>query len=587
MPSYSPSSTKGVALREVTQDLIAKGAVELAPLPSPGFYSRLFVVWKTSGSGRPVIDLSTLNRFVDVSHFQMETIQSVRQGDWMASIDLWEAYLQIPVHPESLPFLRFVAQGRVYQFCALCFGLSMAPQVFTLVMATVSAILHSWGIRLRRYLNDWLVQSSSRESLLRDLQVVLDLCRELGIVINPEKSNLEPSQVIQYLGVVINAQSYVASPSPDRVSRLLSTAGEFLSSAAPPASVWLSLLGMLSSMSHLVPRWPPLHAVPPALSSPGLGLHGPVDQDSMVSGLSSGSAVVAPNPSPRAGGVPLAGVSRPRLLVRRLGRGLGGTYGSSHRFRPLERNRGGALHQHQGAPGSSSGSPPPPVLSGGENGCSLLRQCHGGRLPPQGGGHEVSLPELPRSGDPPLVRVTVHPSGSSVNSGLTQCPGEHSVLSSPAPSYRVVPQHGDVSFFASLVAGPDRLVCHLGESPLFDLFLSLPGSPGGRHRRPSPALGRSPGVRFSFVVHHSPSSFEAPAVAQDGAHLSGSVLAPEAWVSGPPSAVAGTSGGSAGAPRPPPPASVSSTLPGSPQASVSCPETLRRFTRAAGFYLLQ
>ena len=45
MPSYSPTSIKGAALEEVTLGLIVKGAVELAPLPSPGFYSRLFVVW--------------------------------------------------------------------------------------------------------------------------------------------------------------------------------------------------------------------------------------------------------------------------------------------------------------------------------------------------------------------------------------------------------------------------------------------------------------------------------------------------------------------------------------------------------------
>ena len=257
MPSYNPSSTKGVALEEVTLDLIAKGAVELAPLSSLGFYSRLFAVWKTSGSWRPVIDLSTLNRFVDVSHFRMETIQSVLLSvlpdDWMASIDLREAYLQAPIHPVSRPFLRFVSKGQVYQFRVLCFGLSTAPQGFTRVMAPVSAILHSLGIRMRRYLDDWLVQSSSRESLLRDLPVVLDLCRELGIVVNPEKSNLIPSQVVQYLGVVLNTQSFVASPSPDRVSRLVSTAGEFLSFTSPPGGVWLSLLGMLSSMAHLVP----------------------------------------------------------------------------------------------------------------------------------------------------------------------------------------------------------------------------------------------------------------------------------------------------------------------------------------------
>ena len=195
MPSYSPTSIKGAALEEVTLGLIAKGAVELAPLLSPGFYSLLFVVWKTSGSWRPVIDLCHLNHFVDVSPFQIETIQSVllsvRQGDWMASIDLKEAYLQVPVHPASRHFLRFVFRDTVYQFKALCFGLSTAPQVFTRVMAPVSAILHSMGIRMRWYLDDWLVQSASRESLLRDLH---------------------PSQVVRYLGVIIDSTSFRASP---------------------------------------------------------------------------------------------------------------------------------------------------------------------------------------------------------------------------------------------------------------------------------------------------------------------------------------------------------------------------------------
>ena len=129
----------------------------------------------------------------------------------------------------------------------------MAPQVFTRVMAPVSAILHSLGIRMRRYLDDWLVQSASRESLLRDLQTVLHLCHELGIVVNPQKSNLVPLQVVQYLGVVIDSTSFRASPSEERVSRLQSTAAEFQSYASPTASFWLSLLGVLSSLARLVP----------------------------------------------------------------------------------------------------------------------------------------------------------------------------------------------------------------------------------------------------------------------------------------------------------------------------------------------
>ena len=118
-------------------------------------------------------------------------------------------------------------------------------------MAPVSSILHSWGIRMRRYLDDWLVQSYSRESLLRDLRVVLDLCHELVIVVNPVKSHLVPSQVVQYLRVVVDSQSFRASPSPERVARLRSTANTFLSCADPPASTWLSLLSILLSSCPL------------------------------------------------------------------------------------------------------------------------------------------------------------------------------------------------------------------------------------------------------------------------------------------------------------------------------------------------
>ena len=67
------------------------------------------------------------------------------------------------------------------------------------------------------------------------------------------ESHLIPSQVVQYLGVVVDSQSFRASPSPERIARLRSTANAFLSCADPPASTWLSLLGILFSLSHLVP----------------------------------------------------------------------------------------------------------------------------------------------------------------------------------------------------------------------------------------------------------------------------------------------------------------------------------------------
>ena len=49
LPAYAPSSIRGKALEGEVQALLNKGAIELAPLPSPDFYSRLFVVMELQG----------------------------------------------------------------------------------------------------------------------------------------------------------------------------------------------------------------------------------------------------------------------------------------------------------------------------------------------------------------------------------------------------------------------------------------------------------------------------------------------------------------------------------------------------------
>ena len=224
-----------------------KGAIELAPLPSPGFYSRLFVVLKSSGAWRPVIDLSTLNLRIQQTSFKMVTLQSVllsvRPGDWMVSLDLKDVYLQVPCTRIHASFSGSWLGGKVYQFKVLCFGLSTAPQVFTRVMAPVSAILHRMGVRLCRYLDDWLLQASSREQVHLALGTVLQLCRCLGIVVNWEKSQVIPTQQMVYLGVILDSTAFRASPALKRVEKLLSIGDVFLSCVSQPVSSWLELLG--------------------------------------------------------------------------------------------------------------------------------------------------------------------------------------------------------------------------------------------------------------------------------------------------------------------------------------------------------
>ena len=197
--------------------MLAKRALEIAGDPGPGFYSRLFPVEKASGDWRPVIDLSHLNEFVQLTLFKMETVASVLlsvgAGNFLASLDLKDAYFQIPIHPSSRKLLRFTSEGTVYQFRALCFGLSTAPQVFTRVFAAVSAWAHSHGIRLLRCLDDWLILSSLEREAKQSVQSLLSICRTLGIVINEKKSDLVPLQTAKYLGMTIDAEAGKVFPS--------------------------------------------------------------------------------------------------------------------------------------------------------------------------------------------------------------------------------------------------------------------------------------------------------------------------------------------------------------------------------------
>ena len=64
-----------------------------------------FVVQKASGAWRPVIDLSAFNKFIKQMKFRMESnksvLRAVKRFDWMISIDLKDAYLQVSMHLES------------------------------------------------------------------------------------------------------------------------------------------------------------------------------------------------------------------------------------------------------------------------------------------------------------------------------------------------------------------------------------------------------------------------------------------------------------------------------------------------------
>ena len=133
--------------------------------------------------------------------------------------------------------------GTVYQFKALCFGLSTAPPVFTRVFAAVSAWAHARGIRLLRYLDDWLVLSSSEKKAKESIRELLSLCRTLGIVINEKKSDLVPSAVCEVSRHDHRYRCRQGLPVSSKSREVPCGSGEILFHAISPSSALAGDLG--------------------------------------------------------------------------------------------------------------------------------------------------------------------------------------------------------------------------------------------------------------------------------------------------------------------------------------------------------
>ena len=245
-------------LTAAVDKLLQKGAIEpVEDLGSPGFYSRLFLVPKRDGGMRPVIDLSALNRSLLKEKFKMETAASIsaslRREEYTTSIDLKDAYFHIPIARSSRKYLRFVVQGKAYQFKALPFGLAPAPLVFTKVMESVAAYVHRKGIRLHIYLDDWLICSLLEEQLWKDTRFVRELCSFLGLLVNVPKSNMVPQRDFVFLGIHFQTIPFLCRPSEDRWRRLTKLIRQFMRAKSLSARLWMRLIGTLTSMDSQVP----------------------------------------------------------------------------------------------------------------------------------------------------------------------------------------------------------------------------------------------------------------------------------------------------------------------------------------------
>ncbi|KAM9967310.1 hypothetical protein ACTFIR_007550 [Dictyostelium discoideum] len=175
----SRGSEIGLHHKEV-QDLLLDDAIEQV---LPNCYSKRVFYSNVFGTTlhRPVLDLKRLNTYINNQSFKMEGIKNlpsmVKQGYYMVKLDIKKAYLHVLVDPQYY---------------------SASP---------VLRILRDINVSVIAYLDDLLIVGSTKEECLSNLTKTMDLIVKLGFKLNLEKSVLEPTQSITFLGLQIDSVS--------------------------------------------------------------------------------------------------------------------------------------------------------------------------------------------------------------------------------------------------------------------------------------------------------------------------------------------------------------------------------------------
>ncbi|XP_068128360.1 uncharacterized protein [Hyperolius riggenbachi] len=132
-----------------------------------GYYSPVFLVKKPQGEYRFILNLKGLNRSIRYRKFRMDNIRNVvnllQSQCYMASIDLKDAYLHLPIHVRSQQYLRFAirlqGEGKI--------SISLRNAMALLGLLTSSFPAVQWGQLHSRTLQLWILRSWNRS--IRDL----------------------------------------------------------------------------------------------------------------------------------------------------------------------------------------------------------------------------------------------------------------------------------------------------------------------------------------------------------------------------------------------------------------------------------
>lgn len=161
----------------------------------------LIVPKKDKGKYRMCIDYRLVNKKIIADKFPLPRIDSILDGlgraRYFSKLDLFQGFHQIPLKDESRDLTSFSTDRGSFRWKVLPFGLNIAPNSFSRMMAIAFSGLTPMQCFL--YMDDLIVIGISEQHHLKNLKSVFEACEKYNLKLNHYKCEFFRPEVT-YLG---------------------------------------------------------------------------------------------------------------------------------------------------------------------------------------------------------------------------------------------------------------------------------------------------------------------------------------------------------------------------------------------------
>ena len=270
------SIAKKRCLRKEVKNLLDMDVIERVPRGTKVYENYIFGIKKPSGKLRIIFDMKVLNKEIKLPKLKMFRFSFAYQelliNSFACKIDLSDAYWHVGVNLNFKRFLSFKFDNIIYQWKVMPFGLKTAPYLFCKLMGTfVRHMRVKFKVIVYFYMDDLFIVGPSKEITSHQVRLVIKELQLAGFAVNIEKSIMEPMQIINFIGVQVNMELKLLSPSNANIRNCIFKVKKFVKGSEDTLKNLQSLLGTLNFVAGFMQfgriRLSPLFAYIPYFSN--------------------------------------------------------------------------------------------------------------------------------------------------------------------------------------------------------------------------------------------------------------------------------------------------------------------------------